>query len=56
LNGAQSYAACWRSGWSACGSGIGFNLLTTMEKFAYTIGPTGAFMQPRLTGGLHDDT
>jgi hypothetical protein len=26
-----------------------------MEKFSYTIGSTGAFMQPRLTGGLHDD-
>jgi hypothetical protein len=52
---APSCAACWRSGWSGCGCGNAANLLTILEKFAYTLRPTDAVMQLQLTGDPHDD-
>ena len=45
---APNCAACWRLGWCGCGSGTRRNHLQMLEKVAYTLRPTDAFMQLQL--------
>ncbi len=47
---APNCAPCSLSGWSGCCSASEANLLTELEKFAYTIRPTDAVMHPEPNG------